>query len=75
MRIYHLVLALCTASLSQAADISLPRLPFDGERAKALQEEWARGYGLDASMTNSIGIKLVLIPGGRFRDRRAKLRH
>lgn len=41
-------------------------LPFDGERARSLQQEWATACGLEATTTNSLGMKLVLIPGGRF---------
>jgi formylglycine-generating enzyme required for sulfatase activity len=44
----------------------LPRLPFDGDKAVAFQQEWARAAGLDVHVTNSVGMKLVLIPGGRF---------
>ena len=45
---------------------SLPRPPFDAERAKTLQQEWATAFGVDAEVTNGLGMKLVLIPGGRF---------
>jgi len=31
-----------------------------------LRQQWAKSFGLEASITNSIGMKLVLIPGGRF---------
>jgi formylglycine-generating enzyme required for sulfatase activity len=41
-------------------------LPFDADRARSLQAEWAKALGLDAEVTNSAGVKLVLIPGGRF---------
>lgn len=41
-------------------------LSFDGERAQALQKEWASSFSLETGFTNSIGMKLVLIPGGRF---------
>src|SRR5262245_29051428 len=44
----------------------LPRLPFDDDRARALQDEWARAFGLEARATNSLGMKLALIPGGHF---------
>src|SRR5437763_213359 len=45
---------------------SLPRLPFDAERARALQREWAEAHGLDVEITNSLGMRLVLLPGGQF---------
>src|SRR5262245_5620156 len=44
----------------------LPRLPFDADRARALQDEWARAFGLEARPTNGLGMKLALIPGGHF---------
>ncbi len=44
----------------------LPRLPLDADRAGQLQAEWARAFGLETQLTNSIGLKLALIPGGRF---------
>src|SRR4051812_19537196 len=44
----------------------MPRLPFDAERAQTLRAEWARAFRLEAACTNSVGMKLVLIPGGRF---------
>lgn len=40
--------------------------PFDADRARSLQQEWATALGLDVTWTNSLGMKLVLIPGGRF---------
>jgi formylglycine-generating enzyme required for sulfatase activity len=45
---------------------SMPRLPFDADRARQLQEEWAKASGLETQVTNSIGMKLAFIPGGRF---------
>ena len=44
----------------------LPRLPFDVERAEALQSLWAKSLDVDSHFTNSVGMKLVLIPPGRF---------
>jgi formylglycine-generating enzyme required for sulfatase activity len=44
----------------------LPRLPFDARRATVLRNEWARAFGLEARITNSLGVQLVLIPGGQF---------
>jgi len=54
--------------LLEAADgpPPLPGLPFDGDRARALRDDWAKAFKLDAEFTNSVGMKLVLIPGGRF---------
>jgi len=42
------------------------RFPFDAKQAHALQEQWATASSLDLEITNSIGMKLVLIPAGRF---------
>lgn len=39
---------------------------FDAERAKTLRTEWAKELSLKEEITNSVGMKLVLIPGGRF---------
>jgi formylglycine-generating enzyme required for sulfatase activity len=63
---------LCAAALALGAGEAgpplppLPQLPFDATRAKALQQEWARALGREAQFTNSVGMPLVLIPGGRF---------
>ena len=69
---------LCTALLlvvaapAPAADEAqpqpppLPHPPFDADRARALRDEWARAFGLEPQLTNSLGMKLALIPGGQF---------
>lgn len=44
----------------------MPRLPLDPAAAHELREQWARLYGLQRTVTNSIGMKLVLMPGGQF---------
>src|SRR5262245_28482625 len=49
-----------------AAEPPLPTLPFDAQRAVVLREEWAKSLGLEREFTNRAGMKLVLIPGGRF---------
>lgn len=54
------MLLLCGASPA------LPRFPFDAEQARAIQAEWAKAHGVDVEMTNSVGMKLAFIPGGRF---------
>jgi serine/threonine protein kinase/formylglycine-generating enzyme required for sulfatase activity len=38
--------------------------PFDADQAKALQDDWAKHLGVDTEITNSIGMKLRLIPPG-----------
>jgi formylglycine-generating enzyme required for sulfatase activity len=41
-------------------------LPFDAARAAKLRQEWAKAWKLEEGFDNSVGMKLVLIPGGRF---------
>jgi formylglycine-generating enzyme required for sulfatase activity len=40
--------------------------PFDSAQARQHQEAWADHLGVDVEVTNSIGMKLVLIPPGEF---------
>ncbi len=40
--------------------------PFTEAAAKSSQQRWAEHLGVDAVLTNSIGMKLVLIPPGEF---------
>ncbi|MGD0900612.1 MAG: SUMF1/EgtB/PvdO family nonheme iron enzyme, partial [Thermoguttaceae bacterium] len=40
--------------------------PFDEKQAKEHQAAWAKHLGLPVEITNSIGMKLVLIPPGEF---------
>ena len=40
--------------------------PFDAQKAKEHQENWAKHLGVPVDLTNSIGMKLVLIPPGEF---------
>jgi formylglycine-generating enzyme required for sulfatase activity len=40
--------------------------PFDAKQARNYQERWARQLGAPVEITNSIGMKLVLIPPGEF---------
>jgi formylglycine-generating enzyme required for sulfatase activity len=40
--------------------------PFDAKQARAYQDRWARQLGVPVEITNSIGMKLVLIPPGEF---------
>ncbi|MCY2995819.1 MAG: SUMF1/EgtB/PvdO family nonheme iron enzyme, partial [Planctomycetota bacterium] len=40
--------------------------PFATEQARAHQEAWAKHLGVPVETTNSIGMKLVLIPPGEF---------
>ena len=40
--------------------------PFDAKKAKEHQTAWAKYLGVPVEITNSIGMKLVLIPPGEF---------
>jgi formylglycine-generating enzyme required for sulfatase activity/serine/threonine protein kinase len=40
--------------------------PFDATKAKQHQDAWAKYLGVPVEMTDSIGMKLVLIPPGEF---------
>jgi formylglycine-generating enzyme required for sulfatase activity len=40
--------------------------PFDAAKAKEHQEGWAKHLGVPVELTNSIGMKLLLIPPGEF---------
>jgi len=40
--------------------------PFDEKKAKEHQDGWAKQLGVPVEITNSIGMKLVLIPPGEF---------
>lgn len=40
--------------------------PFDAQKAREHQEAWAKHLGVPVETTNSIGMKLVLIPPGEF---------
>lgn len=60
------VSAIVMLLLPGAEPLVLPRCPFDVERAAALQKDWAKAHGVEPLVTNSIGMKLALIPAGRF---------
>ena len=63
-----LVLATVVVGCSEARDGSPPLAvaPFDAEQAREHQEAWAEHLGLPLEKTNSIGMRLVLIPPGEF---------
>jgi formylglycine-generating enzyme len=44
----------------------LARFPFDEASARKLQDDWASALGVPKEITNSIGMKLVLIPAGTY---------
>jgi formylglycine-generating enzyme required for sulfatase activity len=45
---------------------SLPSAPITADKAKTLQEAWAKHLGVDVEIENSIGMKTRLIPPGVF---------
>ncbi len=56
-------------ALRESSTASAPPLaiaPFDAKQARAHQEAWAKHLGVPVEQTNSIGMKLVLIPPGEF---------
>jgi formylglycine-generating enzyme required for sulfatase activity/serine/threonine protein kinase len=55
------------AATPQSAAPPLAIAPFDADQAKAHQEAWANHLGVPVEQTNSIGIKLRLIPPGEFK--------
>lgn len=44
----------------------LLRVPFDAEQARLHQSTWAKALHIQPVLENSVGMKLVLIPAGRF---------
>ncbi|MBI1346253.1 SUMF1/EgtB/PvdO family nonheme iron enzyme [bacterium] len=42
------------------------QVPFDAAQARAHQEAWARHLGTTVETTNSVGMKMILIPPGEF---------
>ncbi|MFL5240690.1 MAG: SUMF1/EgtB/PvdO family nonheme iron enzyme [Gemmataceae bacterium] len=50
----------------KASTPPLAKAPFTSEEAKQHQEAWAQHLGVPVETTNSVGIKLALIPPGEF---------
>ena len=48
------------------AEPALAVAPFDAEQAQRHQQAWSAHRGLPLEWTNSIGMKMVLIPPGEF---------
>ncbi len=44
----------------------LAKAPFNATQAKAHQEAWAKHLGIEVETTNSVGMKMILIPPGEF---------
>jgi len=60
------LLLLCLAGRGAEADPPQAVAPFDSDQAKAHQKAWADHLGIPVQITNSIGMKLNLIPPGEF---------
>src|SRR5688572_29664524 len=60
------VIVFLVSLVSAQTNPPVPRLPFDADQAKLLQAQWAKALAVDAEIMNSVGMKLVLIPPGRF---------
>jgi len=61
------LLAWISTSFGLAADHPpLAKTPFNADQAKELQEQWAKHVDEPLVCTNSIGMKLTLIPPGEF---------
>lgn len=60
--------ALSLFGLAPADEKLLPinRFPFSEEEAKKFQDDYAKAAGLSKEVTNSAGMKMVLIPAGSF---------
>jgi len=63
------VLLLIVAGLGLFRKRSMLVAPFTQQEAVAAQKEWSRSLGSPVQITNSIGMKLVLIPPGEFMRR------
>lgn len=46
----------------------LVRVPFDEQQARDGQRQWAAHLSEDVTVTNSLGMKMVLVPPGEFRQ-------
>src|SRR5690242_17108886 len=68
VRFTLLTLALIGACIADAgaASPALLRIPADADAVRNAQAEWAKALGVPQEITNSIGMKLVLIPPGQF---------
>jgi formylglycine-generating enzyme required for sulfatase activity len=66
MRALIVLSSLLLVGRGSAAEPPLVGLPFSADRAKTLRSEWSKALDIPEQFTNSSGMKLVLIPGGRF---------
>src|SRR5687767_5380208 len=64
--IFVLCLVLVPSSLICGEKLALPRNPFAADQAKKHQLTWAKAIHAEAVLSNSLDMKLALIPPGRF---------
>ena len=65
-RLSHLGLRVARAARRLDATTSLHAAPFDEKQAKQHQEQWAKYLARNVVEENNLGMKLTLIPPGRF---------
>lgn len=56
----------CAAGSDKPPTAPLARFPFDADQAKQLQEQTAKALDAPITFTNSVEMKMILIPAGRF---------
>ena len=61
-----LAITALTVSIARADDPAMLVAPFDSKAAKAAQEAWSKKLSKPIVETNSLGMKLALIPAGEF---------
>lgn len=66
MKVTQLLVALAISILAIAPDPPRAKAPFDAAQAEAHQTAWAKHLSTDVETTNSVGMKLRLIPQGEF---------
>jgi formylglycine-generating enzyme required for sulfatase activity len=63
-----LVLMVAPTFACAADSPPLAKAPFDAKQAKQFQQHWADHIGKPVVYTNSLGMKMVLLPSGEFRQ-------
>jgi len=61
-----LILSLFSAAVNGADHPPMASAPFDADQARQFQKQWAQHVGKDEVYTNTVGMKLSLIPPGEF---------
>ena len=65
MTLAWLLMALARLAVAEETP-PLAKSPLEPEEAKSIQERWARHLGKEVVETNSLGMKMVLLPPGEF---------